>query len=733
MELRRIRILGLVLSFSLTLLLVSTSARTLADSSHPPGLVSSLSEIEFDPQQMGQMATRRFVLTNTGMDQGAPITLFSIYLDEQDSLSFSTDFNGPATVKSGESIAIEVSFSPAQIGEITGSMYISHSGDSGLEIFTLSGNGIGDILQSDTLQPTLARNLEKQLRAVSEKISFGKSVLHGIGSIKPTSLQFGPDGKLYVADMLGIIKVYSVKRNKANSYSVTHTDTITKIRDIPNHNDNGSRNYSIRNRLVTGILVLGTADNPVIYVNSSDPRIGGGPSHKDTNLDTNSSIISRLTRSGNQWVKKDLVRGLPRSEENHHLNGMAYDPVTNHLYVTAGGNTNQGGVSHNFARLPEFALSAAILEIDLNQIGNSTYDLPTLDDQTRKGVKDNNDPFGGNNGLNQARLVPGGPVQVYAPGFRNAYDLVLTETGKMYTIDNGPNAGWGDVPQGEGSGGKCTNALNEPGKTYKDSLHHITGRGYYGGHANPTRANKNNKFNSRNPQSPVSQSNPIECDYRIPGPQSKALTLFSASTNGLTEYQASNFGGAMQGDLLAASFDNKIYRMSLKNSGKALDNKSVLFSNVGKTPLDVIAQSDSAIFPGTVWVADFVKKSIYVFEPTDFSDLGNGTTTQICTGSPGHIDSDKDGYLNSDEIANKTDPCSAADIPADADNDKTSDLSDNDDDNDGLKDNADPFPLDKHNGRLSGLPLSYTWENNGSNPGYLFNMGFTGTDEQWPH
>jgi hypothetical protein len=31
------------------------------------------------------------------------------------------------------------------------------------------------------------------------------------------------------------------------------------------------------------------------------------------------------------------------------------------LYVAAGGNTNQGAPSNNFALLPEYALSAAIL------------------------------------------------------------------------------------------------------------------------------------------------------------------------------------------------------------------------------------------------------------------------------------------------------------------------------------------------------------------------------------
>ena len=95
--------------------------------------------------------------------------------------------------------------------------------------------------------------------------------------------------------------------------------------------------------------------------------------------------------------------------------------------------------------------------------------------------------------------------------------------------------------------------------TDRDTLHLITGPGYYGGHPNPTRANLANTFNAPDPQSPVSPANPVECDYRrraATGPgRAGALATFADSTNGLAEYTASNFGGAMKGDLLAAGFD----------------------------------------------------------------------------------------------------------------------------------------------------------------------------------
>lgn len=552
-------------------------------------------------------------------------------------------------------------------------------------------------------------------------VAFSKSSLAGETSSLPTSLQFGPDGRLYVAQQDGAINVYGVARNGKDSYAVTGTEMITSIQSIPNHDDDGTPNPSLTDRQVTGLLVVGTAANPVIYVGSSDPRIGGGDSGATTGLDTNSGVISRLTWDGGSWQRVDLVRGLPRSEENHSTNGLQLDPATNTLYVAQGGNTNMGAPSNNFANLPEYALSAAILSVDLDAIGNSTYDLPTLDDSGRPGASDANDPFGGNDGNNQAKLVPGGPVQVFEPGFRNPYDLLIAESGRYYTIDNGANAAWGDVPVNEGPGGTCTNQVSEPGTTDVDTLQLVTANGY-GGHPNPTRGNLANTFSSP-PQSPVSVANPVECEWRAPGPERGNITAYPESTNGLAEYTASNFSGELKGDILSASFDNKIYRAQLNSSGTQLVEGGALFQNVGLTPLDVVAQGDDDVFPGTIWAADIGNGKITVFEPGDYGGAGGGT----CSGTASTtLDEDGDGFKNSDEIDNGTNPCSSADVPADWDGDATSDLNDPDDDNDGLPDTSDPFAVDPNNGETTTMPVRLTWDNNAPIPGGLANLGFTG-------
>ena len=153
-------------------------------------------------------------------------------------------------------------------------------------------------------------------------ISFSKSTLGAISISNPTTLQFGPDDRLYMGQQNGLIRIFTVVRNAANSYSATAEETLSLIRDIPNHNDNGDPNPAVTDRQLTGILVTGTFANPVIFACSSDSRIGGGGSGTDLGLDTNSGVLTRLTWDGTQWTQLDLVRGLPRSEENHACNGM---------------------------------------------------------------------------------------------------------------------------------------------------------------------------------------------------------------------------------------------------------------------------------------------------------------------------------------------------------------------------------------------------------------------------
>ncbi|WP_195156045.1 PKD domain-containing protein, partial [Halococcus agarilyticus] len=561
-------------------------------------------------------------------------------------------------------------------------------------------------------------------------VGFGKSDLQGFGQGSLTALEFGPDGRLYVSKQNGVVYALEVSRDGQNSYSVDSQEAISAIQDIPNHDDNGNIDSGESTRQVTGLTVGGTAAQPVVYVSSSDPTIDVGQVDDDT--DTNSGAISRLTLDWNDDgslanVDHDvMVLGLPRSEENHATNGLDLSDDGNTLYVAQGGHTNQGAPSNNFGYSSEYALSGAVLSVDLAQINNNhqeknlqsydsnypdvdfLYGIPTIqnDDST-----DGDDlPFGGNDGVNQAKWVENGLVQVHSSGYRNPYDLVLSENDQLYAIDNGPNGGWGGQPVGEGPNGVCTNEPNDPGSGTGDQLH-LASEGSYAGHPAPIRANPTGAdiydpdgnmvldITESNSPVPASKVNPVECDYQNPSEDNSLGNTFGW-TGGMDEYTASNFGGAMQGDLLVVEGSSSVERVQLNDAGDGVTSQQGnFFSQSGI--LGIEAVGDDGPFPGTVFAA---RNGVTVFEPNDF---GGDTGGDQCTGADdASLDEDNDGYNNAEELDAGTDPCSAASTPADFDDDGISNGQDSDDDNDGTPDTSDPFAVDPDDGTTTNLPVN---------------------------
>ncbi len=652
--------------------------------------------------------------------------------------------------------------------------------------------------------------------------NFAQSELNfdGLGDVSNgiTSLMYGPDGRLYVAEYPGLIKILTIQRNGPTDYVVTNYEELDGIQTMADHNDDGTFFSSIE-RETTGMTVVGTLTNPVVYVASSDFRIGAGTGggNGDVNLDTNSGVITRFTWNGSSWDVVDIVRGLPRSEENHATNGLEFTTIggDDYLIVAQGGHTNAGSPSTNFVFTCEYALSSAVLAINLSEIEalpiqndngrNYIYDLPTLDDPTRPNVNgitdsdspgyngvDVNDPWGGNDGLNQAIVDPNGPVQILSPGYRNAYDLVLTESGALYVTDNGANGGWGGFPENEGSGSATNNYLpSEPGSQSpsngeqidnKDHLQLITTdiqnytfNSYYGGHPNPTRANPTGAgLYTDNGTSqvfrtliydpdgsipgstmdpaiglpanwpPVQMANPVEGDWRGPtvanpdGPDDDPIAIWGTNTNGIDEYTASNFGGAMQGDLLAGHNGGNIRRVQLENDGTLQSLDQTFLSGISGDALGITCNGDDEVFAGTIWIGTLGGTSsqnpgggtILVYEPQDFLEcLEPGDV-----GYDSSADGDSDGYLNQDEEDNDTGVCNGGSQPSDFDKAAggiplISDLNDDDDDNDNIPDANDPFQLgNPTNGGSDAftLPIFNDLFNNQQGLGGIFGLGMTG-------
>ncbi len=672
-----------------------------------------------------------------------------------------------------------------------------------------------DAIQSSIL-PLIQLLLIFGLTSANAQINFGQSNLNmnGNGALEGvTSLTFGPDGRLYVAEYPGTIKVMTVQRIGLNNYVVTAMETLNGVKNIVNHNDDGVTNGAETNRETIGLAVAGTASNPVIYISSSDFRIGAGTGggNGDVNLDTNSGILTRFSWNGSGWAVVDLVRGLPRSEENHATNGLEFVTVngTNYLLVAQGGHTNGGAPSTNFVYTCEYALSAAILSVNLDMLNTLPektdsngrkylYDLPTLDDPTRANVNgvtdpnnpgytgvDVNDPFGGNDGLNQAIVVPGGPVQIFSPGYRNSYDLVVTQQGAVFVTDNGANGGWGGFPVNEGTANVTNNYdPSEPGSqsatpdgefiNNRDHLQLITTNiqtytfgSYYGGHPNPTRANPSgaglytdngsnggvfrDKIYDPNGSTPgsttnpniglpanwstvVTSGNPVEGDWRGPGianpegPDDNPVTIWGTNTNGIDEYTASNFGGTMKGNLIAGVHNGVLRRVELNTDGSLNQLTTSFASGLGGNALGVTCNSDSDPFPGTIW-AGTLNGNIIVLEPADLVNC-------LAPGQPGYnpnADYDSDGYTNKDEADNGTDPCNGGSQPEDFDKSAgapfVSNLTDTDDDNDGILDQNDPFQLGdptKTGSDAFSIPVLNGLFNDQQGLGGIFGLGMTG-------
>ena len=81
------------------------------------------------------------------------------------------------------------------------------------------------------------------------KGSYVLGSLFGAEPLHPTSLQFGPDGRLYVAQQNGTILAYTVRRRTAGAYEVVATEKIDLVRAIQNHDDDGSSATDTRSLL----------------------------------------------------------------------------------------------------------------------------------------------------------------------------------------------------------------------------------------------------------------------------------------------------------------------------------------------------------------------------------------------------------------------------------------------------------------------------------------------------
>ena len=308
-----------------------------------------------------------------------------------------------------------------------------------------------------------------------------------------------------------------------------------------------------------------------------------------------------------------------------------------------------GAPSHNFGDLPEYAYSGAILTVDLNAIGNTTYDLPTLVDDNLPTLVG---PFGGDFGRHQAKITPGEPGAGVRAGLpQSVLARARTPAGQAVRGRQRLERGLGRRPRRRGPGRHVHQRdRTSPASTLNDSLHHITGPGYYGGHPNPTRGNM--REHVQHHQSAVAR--PDGQPGRVRRSGRPAPTVRSPAppppTTGIAEYTATNFADQIERRPLVttATTATSTARSSAPRAPRR-DHQTAVLQRRPAHPLDVTRRATASAFPARSGSPTSPTGSINVFEPTDFG----GRTATSCTGAYStDLDEDDDGYTNADEIDN---------------------------------------------------------------------------------
>ncbi|HEX6207425.1 MAG TPA: kelch repeat-containing protein [Actinomycetota bacterium] len=357
----------------------------------------------------------------------------------------------------------------------------------------------------------------------------------------PTSMAWGPDGRLYVTELFGKIHAITLDTNK----QVVSDEVITTL---------GSR-------LTLGLTVdpASTASNVVLWVSHSSPSVNNG--------EVNSSTVTRLSGSG-FTTRQDVITGLPRAKANHAINSIHFGP-DGRLYMAHGGNTGAGApnlANTEFGDRSEQPLSAALLVADINAAGFEGQCATPLGQ------------FG----------VPATcDVSVYASGLRNSYDFVHHSNGSIYAPDNGLGVTGTYPPKPTPD---CTGladaSQHNPGEQ-PDIILRLE-QGKYYGHPNPYRNECVFKDGSKQGVAPL--PNYVPPIHTIGN---------NTSSNGTIEYTGDAFCGDLRGDLLIANYSvgDDLVRYKLAPDGNSIAEVTRLATGF-TDPLPVTQGPDGTIYVG---------------------------------------------------------------------------------------------------------------------------------------
>jgi len=121
-------------------------------------------------------------------------------------------------------------------------------------------------------------------------------------------------------------------------------------------------------------------------------------------------------------------------------------------------------------------------------------------------------------------------LDVFAPGFRNAYGCTYTTKGQLYCTDNGPNALYGEESLSATTVG--------PDPNIKDKVCLVEAGNYYG-HPNRNRGLNDTRQNTYYPEGTPS----------IAGVYTSCFSIGLTAFGGIIEYRGTTFGNALRDNL----------------------------------------------------------------------------------------------------------------------------------------------------------------------------------------
>ena len=383
----------------------------------------------------------------------------------------------------------------------------------------------------------------------------------------PTQAAWGPDGRLYVASLDGSIHAYTFD----DSYRVMDVQVIGALR--------GSATPAI---LGLAFDPYEQADRFGIYVAHSRIFARGGSCNFAGPFEF-PGTVSRISGPDLDEITP-VITGLPTSNHDHAVNGMAFDDHGD-LLIAVGGNTNAGVETCIFGGIPESPLSAAIVKAELSR--------PDFDGAVRYLDETTGSPTDDQRAGNDLEVASGVDVSVVAAGFRNSFDLAWTTTGRTYATDNGPDVNLGPASTGPDE------AAPPPHPFGADSIDLVCEGGYHG-HPNRNRGARDAR---QNVYRSLDDSDAGE-DF------TQALAALPSSTNGITEYRAATFGGAMRGQLVVQKWNGATHRLGMSADGDRVDAVAEL--PVALEALDVTAAPGGALI-GT----DFTDDRLVIVRPVE--------------------------------------------------------------------------------------------------------------------